>query len=55
MVQKIENAKYLSDVYDFIPEDVILNKGITGCGGTHLELNSKRNSILSVRTIVSNG
>ena len=51
MVQKIENAKYLSDVYDFIPEDVILNKGITGCGGTHLELNSKRNSIILVPTI----
>lgn len=41
---------YLSEVWDVLPDNCLLNKGITGCGGTYLELNSKRNSIILVPT-----
>lgn len=40
------NAKFLSDFMDFLPGHCILNKGITGCGGTTLEITSKRDSII---------
>lgn len=40
------NARYLSDFMDFLPGQCILNKGITGCGGTTLEITSKRDSII---------
>lgn len=42
---------FLSHVLDELPSKVLLNKGITGCGGTYLELISKRNSIILVPTI----
>lgn len=42
---------YLSDIMEFLPSGVLLNKGITGCGGTYVELNSKRNSLILVPTI----
>lgn len=51
MIKVIENAKYLADVYDFLPSNVILNKGVTGCGGTYVELHSKRNSVILVPTV----
>lgn len=50
-IKTIKNAEHLSDVFDFLPSDIILNKGITGCGGTYLELHSKRDSIILVPTI----
>ena len=28
------DKKYLSEVMDELPTNVILNKGVTGCGGT---------------------
>lgn len=40
------NNKFLSDHIKELPSNCIINKGITGCGGTTLELNSKRNSII---------
>ena len=38
-------------IVDKLPSNVLLNKGVTGCGGTYVELNSKRNSIILVPTI----
>lgn len=46
-----ENYKYLSDYYTELPKNCLLNKGITGCGGTTVELKSKRNSIILVPNI----
>lgn len=46
-----EKYSYLSEVIDKLPSNVLLNKGITGCGGTTVELESKRNSILLFPTI----
>lgn len=40
------NAHYLSDFLDYLPGHCILDKGITGCGGTTLEITSKRNSVI---------
>ena len=42
---------YLSEVMEYLPSGVLLNKGITGCGGTYVELNSKRDSLILVPTI----
>ena len=47
----VTDKKYLSEVLPELPTKTILNKGITGCGGTYLELTSKRNSIILVPTI----
>ena len=44
------NKTYLSELFQELPSGVLLNKGITGCGGTYLELNSNRNSIILVPT-----
>lgn len=45
------DKNYLSEVMTTLPSNVLLNKGITGCGGTYVELNSKRNSLILVPTI----
>jgi hypothetical protein len=45
------DCNYLSEVLDTLPSHVLLNKGITGCGGTHLELLAKRNSVILVPTV----
>ena len=37
---------YLNQVISELPSHCLLNKGITGCGGTTVELESKRNSII---------
>lgn len=39
-------CQYLSDFVCGIPSHVLINKGITGCGGTTAELISKRDSII---------
>lgn len=39
-------GRYLSEFLSELPSRCILNKGITGCGGTTVELQSKRNSII---------
>lgn len=41
-------AKYLGDVYEFIPSNVLLAKGICGCGATSLEIECNRHSIIAV-------
>lgn len=48
--------KYLSDIFEELPSNCLLNKGVTGCGGTTVELLSKRNSIIAVpiRNLVKN-
>lgn len=46
-----QGPKYISDVVDELPSNCIINKGVTGCGGTHLELTTKRNSIIVVPTV----
>lgn len=38
--------KFLSEFISELPSHKLINKGITGCGGTTLELNAKRNSII---------
>ena len=42
----IHKGQHLADVMDKIPSNVILNKQITGCGATTLEINAARNSII---------
>lgn len=46
-----ETSKFLSDEFNNIPSRCLFNKGITGCGGTTLEIESKRNSIILVPNI----
>lgn len=43
---EITNKRYLSEVIDCLPSHCLINKGVTGCGGTTLELQSCRNSII---------
>lgn len=43
---KIKNCRYLSEFISELPSNCLINKGITGCGGTTVELKSKRNSII---------
>lgn len=43
---EINDCKYLSEFISELPSHVLLNKGVTGCGGTTVELTSKRNSII---------
>ena len=45
------DKRFLSDVMDFLPSNCLLDKGITGCGGTTVEINSKRHSIICVPNI----
>src|SRR5574344_1134217 len=45
------SGNYLSDIYTELPSNCLLNKGITGCGGTTVELKSNRNSIILCPTI----
>jgi hypothetical protein len=45
-----KGIKYLSDFMNKLPSKVLFNKGITGCGGTTVELKSERNSIILVPT-----
>jgi hypothetical protein len=47
----ITDKMYLSEVLDRLPSKTLLNKGVTGCGGTYVELHSKRNSLILVPTI----
>ena len=47
----ITDATYLSEVIDKLPSRTLLNKGVTGCGGTYVELHSPRNSVILVPTI----
>lgn len=49
--QKIKDYKYLNEFLIETPSHFLINKGITGCGGTTLELKSKRNSIILCPTI----
>ena len=42
---------YLGEFMDELPSNVIFNKGICGCGGTTVELKSRRNSLILVPTI----
>lgn len=44
-------TRFLSELIDRVPSNVLLNKGITGCGGTTVEINSTRNSIILVPII----
>ena len=46
-----DSVHYLSDFIDVLPSHKLINKGITGCGGTTLELKAKRNSLLLFPTI----
>lgn len=46
----VTDKSYLSEVMNKLPSRTLLNKGITGCGGTHVELTSPRNSLILVPT-----
>ena len=43
---EIKDCKYLSDIFTETPSHFLINKGITGCGGTTVELLAKRDSII---------
>lgn len=47
----LDHLDFLSNFFEFLPDNCIFNKGMTGCGGSYLELHSKRNSIVLVPTI----
>lgn len=47
----ITDKTYLSEVIPKLPSKTLLDKGVTGCGGTYCELYSNRNSIILVPTI----
>ncbi len=42
----IDRNCYLNEVISLVPTHCLINKGITGCGGTTVELESKRDSII---------
>ena len=42
----IKKVEWLSDVIKEIPTNTILNKTMTGCGATTLEINAARHSII---------
>lgn len=44
--KNVENCKYLSEFISETPSHCLINKGITGCGGTTLELEAPRDSII---------
>ncbi|MGM9534475.1 MAG: hypothetical protein ACI3VR_04460 [Intestinibacter sp.] len=41
-----KNYKYLSEFLRGTPSNCLIDKGITGCGGTTVELKSERDSII---------
>lgn len=51
VVKIVDKVQYLSEIMTELPSDCIFNKGLTGCGGSYLELHSKRNSVILVPTI----
>lgn len=50
-IQVDSNCQFLSEAIHLIPSNCLFNKGVTGCGGTHLEIISDRNSIILVPNI----
>ncbi len=48
---KIDRGQFLSDIITEIPTNTILNKTITGCGATTLEINASRDSIIIVPNV----
>lgn len=51
MIKNIEvSGRYLSDIISELPDHCLFDKGITGCGGTTVEINAKHNSIIAVPT-----
>ena len=46
IVRISENVHYLNEVCSTIPSHKLINKCITGCGGTTVELKAKRSSII---------
>lgn len=51
IIKANQNSKFLSEVIQNLPSKCLFNKGITGCGGTTLEIESKRDSIILVPNI----
>ena len=49
-VIKLKLTDYLDKAFNVIPSNAFIHKGRTGIGGTHLELSTKRNSIIIVPT-----
>ena len=47
---KLKLTDYLDKTFKVIPSNAFIHKGRTGIGGTHLELKTKRNSIIVVPT-----
>lgn len=48
----VRGCNFLSEYMQELPSNCLFNKGVTGCGGTHLELHlSKRNSLVLVPMI----
>lgn len=53
MTQEItapNEARHLSDFMSELPDHCLFDKGITGCGGTTVELTAKHNSVIAVPT-----
>lgn len=46
-----ENCHFLSEAISHIPSNCLFDKGVTGCGGTHLEIVDDRDSLILVPNI----
>ena len=44
------NVKYLSDMWNDLPHNAYINKGITGCGGTTLAITNDQNYVIAVHS-----
>ena len=50
---KIDSGQYLSDILSLIPNNVILNKTLTGCGATTLEIDGITEGIQHTQAFVA--
>lgn len=46
-----DTTNFLSEAISEIPSNCLFNKGVTGCGGTYLEIISNRDSIILVPNV----
>lgn len=51
ITKELKSNEYLDKAFDLIPSNAIINKGRCGIGGTTLEINSSRHSIIIVPNI----
>lgn len=48
---KLPIRKTISDIIGFLPTDALIEKTVPGCGATHAEIYSKRNSLMALPNV----